>query len=70
MAPATPPAVQDPDLTRPIEELIQELFPDPDPWVDTWNPVLGGRTPRSYIGRPEEVILRDLLRAAKAGFFS
>ena len=68
MTTATPSAaINDPDLTKPIMDLIREVVPDADVWVNAWNGRLGGRTPRSFFGRPEEDILRDLLRAAKWG---
>lgn len=60
-------ATTDPDLTKPIMDLIREVVPDADTWVNAWNGRLGGRTPRSFFGRPEEDILRNLLRAAKQG---
>lgn len=71
MTAATPtPVLTDPDLTKPIMDLVREVVPDADVWADAWNGRLGGRTPRSFFGRPEEAILRDLLRAAKWGYTS
>lgn len=60
----------DPDETRDIESLLREVVPDPDVWMAAANPNLGGRTPASFIGHPDEPILRDLLRAVKHGFVS
>ena len=69
MTTATPAvAINDPDLTRPILDLIREVVPDADVWVNAWNGPLGGRTPRSFFGRPEEAILRDLVLATKYGY--
>jgi hypothetical protein len=73
MTAATPtPVAQDPDLTRPLLDLAAELFPPDqlDLWLDGLNPHLGLRTPRSYIGQPDEFLVRDMLRAAKSGAFS
>jgi Protein of unknown function (DUF2384) len=60
----------DPDETRDIESLIREVVPDPDAWMATVNPNLGGHTPASLIGQPNEPILRDLLRRVKHGYTS
>ncbi len=69
MTTATPAVVlNDPDLTKPILDLVREVVPDADVWVDAWNGRLGGRTPRSFFGRPEEDILRNLLLATKWGY--
>ena len=69
MTAATPtPVLTDPDLTKPILDLIREVVPDADMWVDAWNGRLGGRTPRSFFGRPEEDILRNLVLATKYGY--
>jgi hypothetical protein len=67
-APTPNPVLTDPDLTKPILDLIREVVPDADVWVDAWNGPLGGRTPRSFFGRPEEAILRDLVLATKYGY--
>jgi hypothetical protein len=68
--PASPPPARDPDETVDIDTLIREVAPDPDVWRTSPNPLLGGKTPNDVIGRPEEALLRNMLRAAKHGMFS
>ena len=60
----------DPDISREICGLIDEVVPDPVEWRDTPNSALGGKKPNQLIGTEDETMLRDLLRAAKHGMFS
>lgn len=66
--PRTHPA--DPDETRDIHDLIQEVVPDAKTWSDTENPHFNWRKPIDLIGTPDEPLLRNMLRAAKNGMFS
>ncbi len=68
--PARTPVERDPDLDRPIAELIFEVVPDPGAWLVTPNPQLFSEPPLNLIGTDREWHLRDLLRAAKQGYFS
>lgn len=70
IAPTVPHTTGDPDETAPVEQLLRAVVPDPDDWRVAPNPRLGGRTPDSFIGQPDEPVLRDLLRAIKHGFVS
>jgi len=60
----------DPDETVPVEQLLREVVPEPDDWRVIPNPRLAGRTPESFVGQPDEAVLRDLLRAVKHGYTS
>lgn len=62
-----PVVADDPDLRVDIEQLIDEVVPDPGEWRRSPNPALGGRRPEELIGAPDESVLRDVLRAAKHG---
>jgi hypothetical protein len=61
---------RDPDEQVEIESLISEVIDDPDRWLDTPHPMLGGLKPREMIGTDSEVRLRELVRAIKIGMFS
>ena len=60
----------DPDETRPIRELIDEVVPEPAAWLDSPNAHMGGGTPREMIDTGRESFVRDLVRAIKHGMFS
>ncbi|HWE34990.1 MAG TPA: hypothetical protein VG406_00340 [Isosphaeraceae bacterium] len=64
------PQTSDPDETRDIHDLIDEVIPLPGLWLDTPNENLGGARPRELIGTDREEIVRDLARAIKNGMFS
>jgi uncharacterized protein (DUF2384 family) len=51
------------DLTHEVAQIVA----DPDVWLHTPHAHLGGETPITLIGTPEEYRLRDLLRAIKHG---
>ena len=59
----------DPDLTKDIEALAAEIFPDPQAWLDAPHFMLGGETPRELIQKQplHEQIVRDILRGMKHG---
>jgi hypothetical protein len=61
---------RDPDETIDINQLIDDVVPEPMRWKQTPNPVLGGRRPEEFISQPDEHLLRDLVRAVKHGFCS
>lgn len=63
------PAPEDPDAGRSTLELIREIIPDAETWLDALNSHFG-RTPRELLGQPEEPVLRNLVLAVKYGFFS
>ena len=60
----------DPDLTRDIRELIMEVVPDAERWMDTPNRHFGLMKPADLIGTDKEIHLRNLVRAVKLGMFS
>jgi hypothetical protein len=70
MSTATQCQSRDPDETRPILELIDEVIPSPRDWIQIPNENLGGSRPVELIGTPKEEILRNLARAIKHGMFS
>jgi hypothetical protein len=57
----------DSDETCNVESLVREVVADPDKWMDTPNDQLGGNKPRQFVGTPNEVRLRELVRAIKHG---
>lgn len=59
-----------PDETKDINHLIDEVVPMSSVWKNTPNVSLGGKTPAECIGTTSERFLRDILRAAKHGMFS
>ena len=63
-------AVRDPEEAVDVEQLIQDVVPDPANWKITPNPVLGGERPVDLIHTPREQALRDMLRAAKHAMVS
>jgi hypothetical protein len=67
------PTDRDPDLDAPIDQLIEDVIPDPKSrraWRAAKNTALGGHSPDELIGTPRESVVRDMLRAAKQGMFS
>ena len=51
-------------------EDIRVLFEDPDAWLDTPNPFVGGATPRALLGTDEEDVVRDAIESIKHGMVS
>ncbi len=62
--------VPDPDLTADLRELILDVVPDGEHWIDTPNPHFGLKKPADLIGTDKEIHLRNLVRAVKQGMFS
>jgi hypothetical protein len=62
--------VRDPDQTRDLRELIMDVIPDAEHWIDSPNPHFGGKTPADLIGTDKEEHLRNLVRAFKMGMSS
>jgi hypothetical protein len=60
----------DPDETRPIRDLIAEVVPSPDSWLDIPNENVGGARPKELIGTDQEARVRELARAIKHGMFT
>ena len=54
------------DLTQEVARIVA----DPEGWLHTPHAHLGGVSPITLIGTPEEQRLRDLLRAIKHGMVS
>ena len=54
------------DLTHEVARIVA----DPEVWLQTPHAHLGGESPITLIGTPEEQRLRDLLRAIKHGMVS
>jgi len=69
----------DPDETRDIRELIDEVIPNPEQWLETPNAHFGGKAPKELIWvRPDapesgqlatSFRVRQLVRAIKNGVF-
>ncbi len=60
-----------PDQMRPILELVRDVVPDPDAFLNTANGALGGETPRDAVTRPAgEAAVRQLVLSYKYGIFS
>jgi hypothetical protein len=62
--------VRDPDEIRDLRELIMEVIPDAEHWIDAPNPHFGLMKPAELIGTDKEIHLRNLVRAVKLGMFS
>jgi len=62
--------VRDPDETRDLRELIMDVIPDAEHWIDTPNRHFDLKTPADLIGTDKEIHLRNLVRAVKQGMFS
>ena len=60
----------DTDIDRDILDLIDEVVPQSQQWLDTPHNLLGSEKPRQLIGTNREFILRNLVRALKQGQFS
>jgi uncharacterized protein (DUF2384 family) len=60
----------DPDDRKSTLDLIAEVIPDSEQWLDTPHPLLGTKSPRELIGCPEEAVLRNLVLGLKDGIFS
>ena len=50
-----------------VQDLAAAVLADPDQWMDTPHPLLGGYRPQDLIGTNHEQQLRDLLRSIKYG---
>jgi hypothetical protein len=48
-----------------IAEDAAEIFEDPQTWLSTAHPSLGGKRPLDCIGAPDEQAVRDLLRTIR-----
>jgi hypothetical protein len=66
----SPTVGRDPHETADLERLMAEVVPDAEVWKQTPNAVLGGKRPIDLLHTPQELVLRDLLRAAKHGMMS
>ena len=55
-----------PDLRKDIED----IFADPEAWLNTPLIELGGRKPIDLIGTPDEEQVRNLTEAIKHGLYS
>jgi hypothetical protein len=53
-----------------LRQEVQDLFADPDYWLNMPNDQLGGRKPQDLIGTKEEHQIRILLRAIKYGMMT
>ena len=59
-----------PDEKADLRQEVQDMFADPDYWLDMPNDQLGGRKPRDLIGTEDERHVRNLIRAIKYGMFT
>ena len=55
------------DESADLKHEVAQIVADPEVWLHTPNAHLGGETPITLIGTPQEQRLRDLLRAIKHG---
>ena len=53
-----------------LKQEVARIVADPEVWLHTPNAHLGGESPITLIGTPEEQRLRDLIRAIKHGMVS
>jgi len=68
---AKPQPATDPDFTTPILDLIREVVPEPDLFLDSRNTVLGLRTPRDVIQDPAgERRVREMVLRYKYGIYA
>jgi uncharacterized protein (DUF2384 family) len=58
------PADRLPDETTVANEAA-DLFENPDVWLDTEHPMLGGKRPRACVGTADEQAVWDLLRTTR-----
>jgi uncharacterized protein (DUF2384 family) len=49
---------------------LETIVDNPGLWLDSPNPLFGGRTPRELLGTPDEKLLEDWIGAVKHGMFS
>ncbi len=59
--------VRDPDETRDLRELVLDVVPDAERWIETPNPHFDGLKPADLIGTEKERHLRNLVRAIQIG---
>lgn len=60
----------DPDIGKTTLELIEEIVPDAQQWLNTPNTLFDARSPRELLGGPHEQALRNLVLAYKIGNFA
>ncbi|MGD0429483.1 MAG: hypothetical protein ABSA58_00190 [Acetobacteraceae bacterium] len=48
-----------------IELEAEAIFENPEVWLDASHPMLGGKSPREFIGTPNEQAVWDLLRTIR-----
>ena len=58
------------DESADLKHEVARIAADPEVWLHTPNAHLGGESPITLIGTPQEQRLRDLLRAIKHGMVS
>ena len=58
------------DESADLQQEVARIVADPEVWLHTPHAHLGGESPITLIGTPEEQRLRDLLRAIKHGMVS
>ena len=58
------------DESADLQHEVARIVADPEVWLHTPNAHLGGESPITLIGTPEEQRLRDLIRAIKHGMVS
>ena len=59
-----------PDTRSELMKDIEDIFADPEAWLNTPLIELGGRKPIDLIGTPEEQLVRNMIGAIKYGQFS
>ena len=59
-----------PDTRSELMKDIDDIFADPEAWLNTPLIELAGRKPIDLIGTPEEQLVRNMIGAIKYGQFS
>jgi hypothetical protein len=65
-----PQPAPDPDAGKTTLELIEEVVPNAQQWLNTPNTRFGLRAPKELIGTPQESVLRTIVLAYKCGNFA
>jgi len=59
-----------PDTTSDLLKDIEDIFADPEAWLNTPLIELRGQKPIDVIGTPDEELLRNMIVAIKHGLYS
>ena len=59
-----------PDTRSDLLKDIEDIFADPEAWLNTALIELGGRKPIDLIGTPDEELVRNITESIKHGLYS